>query len=161
MANRTWLGGGNNNANNPDDWSSTGVPVPGDVLDMQAGTMNVRGNNLAGNSVVIGKEQVGAEPTLNLSHHANVSLEIAQFSDDQVTINVQGSDTLNVRSDFPSSGSLTVNLADHASLAGAFNMTFGSVVINGGNGSRFVNDSSTVLRGLGTIPFTLRSGWRR
>ncbi len=132
MSNRTWVGGINNNANDASNWSPDGRPIPGDMLDMQAGTMNVRGNNLAGDTVVIGNAQVGATSTLNLSHHANVSLEIAQLSRDQVTVNVQGSDTLNVRTDFPSTGLLTVNLADHASLAGAFNMTFGNVVINGG-----------------------------
>ena len=37
MTDRTWLGGGNNNARNPNDWSPTGAPQPGDILSMPNG----------------------------------------------------------------------------------------------------------------------------
>jgi hypothetical protein len=51
MTNRTWVGGRNNNDTNPNDWSPNGVPVPGDTLSMLGGTMNVRDNNLAGDTL--------------------------------------------------------------------------------------------------------------
>ena len=140
MTSRTWVGGGNDNASNPNNWSPGGVPVPGDTLSMLSGTMNVRDNNLAGDTLGIGAAQTSATMTLNLSRHAGVSLDIAQFSDDQVTVNATGSDTLNVNTEFPSGLDMTVNLADHAKLTGAFTMTFGAVTLNGGTGSRFVNN---------------------
>ncbi len=67
-----------------------------------------------------------------------MSVEIAQGSTDQVAVNVAGSDTLNVHTDFPSSGNFTIDLADHASLTGNFDMVFSSAVINGGTNSRFI-----------------------
>jgi len=140
MTSRTWVGGGNNNASNPNNWSPSGVPVPGDALSMLSGTMNVRDNNLAGNTLGVGAGQTQSTVTLNLSRHAGVSLDIAQFSDDQVTVNATGSDTLNVNTEFPSTLAMTVNLADNAKLTGAFTMTFGGVTLDGGTGSRFVNN---------------------
>ncbi len=148
MANRTWVGGGNDKANNASDWSPTGVPLPGDLLDMQGGTINIRGDDLAGNALTIGELGQSAAPTtLNLSHHASVSLDIAPTSTDQVTVNVEGSDTLNVFTEFPSTGKLTVNLADHARLAGGFNLIFSTATISGGDGSRFVNNGANLLQG--------------
>jgi hypothetical protein len=53
MTDRTWVGGSNNKASNPSDWSPTGAPQPGDALTMPDGTtMNVRGNALAGDTLV-------------------------------------------------------------------------------------------------------------
>ena len=148
MTNRTWVGGGNNRASNAGDWSPDGAPQPGDALDMQSGVMNIRGNDLAGDTLVIGAVQATTAATLNLSRYADVSLQPASLSDDQITVNVRGSDTLHVqRSDFPSLARLTVNLADHASLAGEFKMLFGSVSIDGGAGSRLINDGSILLQG--------------
>jgi hypothetical protein len=148
MTNKTWIGGGSNNAHTASDWSPTGVPQPGDMLDMQAGIMNIRGNSLAGNTLVIGGQNTNAAPTtLNLSHHARLSLDIARFSSDEVTVNVQGSDTLDVHTEFPSSGQFTINLADHANLAGTFNMVFSSATVSGGDGARFLNNGSSVLPG--------------
>ncbi len=62
MTSRTWIGGGNNNANNANDWSPAGAPLLGDVLAMQTGVMHIRDNNLAGNTLVIGGS---ASTTLN------------------------------------------------------------------------------------------------
>lgn len=134
MTNRAWIGGGNNSVSNANDWSPFGAPLAGDRLDMQIGAMNIRGDELAGNTLVIGGSST---TTLNLSHHATVSVDIAQESVDQVTVNVKGSDTLNVHTEFPSSGNFTINLADHASLTANFNMVFSSAMINGGDDSRF------------------------
>ncbi|HXA26249.1 MAG TPA: hypothetical protein VNW90_28530 [Acetobacteraceae bacterium] len=134
MTSRIWIGGGNDNVGNANDWSPFGVPLPGDTLNMQTGAMNIRGDDLAGNTLMIGGSSL---TTLNLSHHAAVSVDIAQESVDQVTVNVKGSDTLNIHTEFPSSGNFTINLADHASLTANFNMVFSSAVINGGDDSRF------------------------
>ncbi|HJS84315.1 MAG TPA: hypothetical protein VJ779_02525 [Acetobacteraceae bacterium] len=113
--------------------------------------MDVHGDDLAGDTLVIGANQTSATATLNLSRHANASLDIAQFSTDQVTVNARGSDTLSVRTEFPSGLSLTVNLADHARLTGGFTMTFGSATLNGGAGSRFVNDGTSHFGGSSAI----------
>jgi hypothetical protein len=45
------LAGGNDKASNPNDWSPTGAPQPGDILTMSSGTMYVRDDNLAGNTL--------------------------------------------------------------------------------------------------------------
>jgi hypothetical protein len=50
---RTWIGGGNNKAANPNDWSPTGDPQVGDSLMMTHGTMNVSGNGLAGDTLTV------------------------------------------------------------------------------------------------------------
>ena len=53
MAARTWTGGANNDAANPNDWSPTGAPQPGDSLTMGAGTINLSGNDLAGDTLSV------------------------------------------------------------------------------------------------------------
>ncbi len=151
MADRTWVGGVNDSARNPNNWSPNGVPQPGDTLTMLSGTMNIRDNNLAGDALVIGANQTSATVTLNLSHQASASLDIAQESDDQVTVNVKGTDTVNVLTEFPSTLGMTVNLVNCASLTGAFAMTFGGVTINGGDNSRFVNNGLSQFAGSNVI----------
>ena len=49
----TWLGGGNNLASNPADWSPAVAPKPGYTLTMSAGTMNLTGNALAGDTLTV------------------------------------------------------------------------------------------------------------
>ena len=51
MTNRTWIGGGNNKASNPRDWSPNGAPQAGDTLTISSGTMTVSGNDLKGDSL--------------------------------------------------------------------------------------------------------------
>jgi hypothetical protein len=59
MTNRTWIGGGNDKASNPNDWSPTGAPQPGDTLTISSGTMYVSDDNLAGDTLDLpGKERV-------------------------------------------------------------------------------------------------------
>lgn len=148
MTSKTWIGGDGNDASDPANWSPGEAPQPGDTLDMQGGTMNIRDDDLAGNTLVIGQSQRTTSPTtLNLSQHADVSMQTALYSTDSVTINVGGSDTLNLAAGFPSATTFTVNLADHARLAGSIDMTFGSAVFAGGSGSRYVNNGSDVVRG--------------
>lgn len=154
MTKLTWVGGEGDNANNANDWSSGFpefpvffVPQPGDTLDMQAGVMNIRGNDLAGNTLVIGASGTDTTTTLNLSQHANASLKMAKAGERHVTVNVQGHDTLNVSIEPYDFTLLTVNLAEHATLAGAFRMEFGSVTVDGDNGSHLVNNGAIHLLG--------------
>ena len=65
---------------------------------------------------------------------------------------------LDVHTEFPSSGGFIINLADHANLAGTFNMVFSSAVINGGDGSRLLNNGSNVLQGSSLIVDTSVKG---
>ena len=56
MVARTWIGGANNDASNPGDWSPAGAPQPGDTLTMGSGTIDVSGNDLAGDTLAVGRE---------------------------------------------------------------------------------------------------------
>ena len=49
----TWIGGGNNSADNPRDWSPARLPQPGTTINMTSGTMNVSGNSLDGATITI------------------------------------------------------------------------------------------------------------
>jgi hypothetical protein len=67
---RTWLGGGNDRASNPNDWSPKGSPQPGDALSMpNGGTMNIHGNDLHGDTLLIGgaSSSPSQDFTLNVS----------------------------------------------------------------------------------------------
>jgi len=76
---RTWIGGGNNKAANPHDWSPTGAPQPGDTLQVSGAerfTINVRGDALAGDTLDISSNNFNGAPvdtTVNLSHDATAT----------------------------------------------------------------------------------------
>ena len=70
---RNWLGGGNNKGTNPLDWSPNGIPQTGDSLFAEGTfgnspfpvyTLNVRGNDLAGDTLTT----FFANVTVNASH---------------------------------------------------------------------------------------------
>jgi hypothetical protein len=91
MTARTYIGGGNNQASNPLDWSPTGVPQPGDALEAAVGsnlTMNVSGNALAGDSF----NAAGISITANLTHHAVMSASL--MFGGSTTFNVSQQSTL-------------------------------------------------------------------
>ena len=117
MTARTWTGAQNSSARDPNNWTPTGIPQPGDTLTMTDGTMDIRDQDLAGNTLLIDQQGVStAAATLNLSGHAKVSLDMTTTGD-RVTVNVKGSDTLNARNESGTGGQgLTVNLAQHATL---------------------------------------------
>jgi hypothetical protein len=80
VATLTWVGGGNNRASNPNDWSPAQVPGPGDVLMMpMSDTMNIADMDLAGDTLDIVSPEPsapgGVTTSLNLSHHAQVSID--------------------------------------------------------------------------------------
>ena len=151
MTDRTWLGGGNNNARNPHDWSPTGAPQPGDTLSMfNGGTMNVRDDDLAGNAVHVG-DSAGRQETFNLSHHALLAVVQNVDTGSETTVNVHGRDTLRFSSIFPSGPQLTVNLDHHARLTASFNMVFGSLTVNGDDKAKLINDENNSLSGVHTV----------
>jgi hypothetical protein len=46
----TWIGGGDNEASNPNDWSPTGVPSNTEDAVITHGKINIRGSVLAANN---------------------------------------------------------------------------------------------------------------
>ncbi|HEX2940018.1 MAG TPA: hypothetical protein VHO91_03160 [Rhodopila sp.] len=83
----TWVGGGDNLASDPADWSPSGVPAPGDTLFVNTGTINLTGDVLAG---------------------ATLEVDAPQAS---VAINVDGDASLNLVEGSPQPSGATVNLA--------------------------------------------------
>jgi hypothetical protein len=67
MTTRTWIGGGNNQASNAKDWSPNGAPQSSETLLVSNGTINVNGNDLAGDPVrSLRTALTVAKPILNL-----------------------------------------------------------------------------------------------
>jgi hypothetical protein len=123
---RTWLGGGNDRASNPNDWSPKGSPQPGDALSMpNGGTMNIHGNDLHGDTLLIGG--ASSSPSQDF------------------TLNVSGTTAFQEAAAFPpvGIGSITINLADHAKWIGGFSTNLGGGVFITGEG-RFANQVSNV-----------------
>jgi probable HAF family extracellular repeat protein len=158
MATLTWVGGGNNRASNPNDWSPAQVPMPGDVLMMpMGGTMYIADRELAGNTLEIASPEPftpgGITTSLSLSHHAQVSIDQPGISGvySATTISVSGQDTLSVNSAFPlafnSSQSYVVNLAPDARLTASFDLNYSTITINRAGGAKLVNDGSATLAG--------------
>ena len=75
---RAWNGSGNNDASNPDYWSPTGVPQPGDNLVITQGTMKVYGNALAGDTLSVAAPpgappiEIDAGPGARLDLHSSL-----------------------------------------------------------------------------------------
>jgi hypothetical protein len=146
MATRTWIGGGNNKASNPQDWSPTGAPAPSDTLQVSgpgAYTINVRGDALAGDTLGIADATV----TLNLAHDAAVTTNSGASAD--VTFNLsRGVSDLDINgSSGIGPGSETVNLARDAIWVGTFNLNFdaGPLATTAGPRALFINDGASSL----------------
>ena len=158
MVDRFYVNGDGNNASDADNWSPTGVPQPGDHLHIENGTLNIRGNDLAGD--ILQADQPGdATNTLNLSHHAVVTLAVDRnpmppvdvATLDDTTVNVSGSDTLTLSLSDLDTAHFRINLADHARLTGTvelaqgFSATSPTAVFAGGRGSLFINNGESYL----------------
>jgi hypothetical protein len=91
---RTWIGGGNNQASNPNNWidsnNQPGAPQPGDALTIASGTMNVAGDALAGDTLTAGSQ---GPIQINASHHANIDLS-ETTPEANVDLSVQGTMSL-------------------------------------------------------------------
>jgi hypothetical protein len=144
MTDKTWIGGfHHNDARNPHNWSPNGAPQPGDNLLLPSGsTISIQDNDLQGDPLVISSaSQLTGPTTLNLSHHADVTLT----GSGPITATIKGTDTLNLNDD--NTTIATVNLASHAHLFGNFRMNGGSLTIAGAEHSRFVNNGADFIVG--------------
>jgi hypothetical protein len=169
MIARTWIGGENNQASNPNDWSPTGVPQKGDTLGLNVPTftpltINVSANDLAGDTFVI--FGIGSEPpvTANLSHNAvmnvridyrgntttfnlsqNSRLKLQTVYGSPATVNLSGSDTLILNG----SGAPQINLSSGARWTGTFDTV--SLGMRSGADSVFNNNGASYTRSGGAI----------
>jgi hypothetical protein len=133
---RTWIGGGNNNANRVADWSPHGVPQPGDTLTMANGTMmNLTGNQLAGDGLTVGN---GSTATINISGVTSLKL------DDGVSLGP--------------AANTTVNLAANSKWIGGFNVAPLSHITVNGAGTLYNNTSSTITGTATIAPSVAGSG---
>jgi hypothetical protein len=151
MANRTWIGGGNNKADNPKLWDPAGVPQSGDNMWMYQGTMNISGDDFSSDALAL----LGRD-TVNISHGSTV---VATVSPGPATINIQGDNNLsfqvgNPGNPFGSSTVGTVNLAASSHWVGSFNVVadspnVASLVVNTGSKSTFIDNSLSFVQGGG------------
>jgi len=162
MTSLTWVGGGNNKASNPLDWSPHQAPEPGDFLRVLAipaspgpFTMNVGGNDLTGDPLSINLF-VPSSFTANLSHKAVMSafvspshatFNLSQDSTLDVStsygtamVNISGNDTATIS---PWRGGAIVNLEDGAKWNGTFSTAAGIVTVEGGADSAFNNNGTS------------------
>ncbi len=142
---RMWIGGGDNQASNPHDWSDPnglpGAPRPGDTLILNNGTINISDNDLKGDTLTL----AGEGPTINLDNaHLRLQGSTAQQQGVSFTLNAGGDDLLNMISS-DNSGILvvpTIHLAENAHLLMKGDLQFASYSINGGTGSEIINDGT-------------------
>ena len=135
---RTWIGGGDDNASNPNDWSPTGVPDPGDTLTMTTGTMNIHGNALAGDTLTIPSASTSSPPTINLIR-ADASIAVKSGPSSTVDINVSGgksSLSLNAFID-----TVNVQVAPHSTLVMNDTVSLSTLNVSGGTIS-FIGSNS-------------------
>jgi hypothetical protein len=117
---RTWIGGGNNSAANPKDWSPTGVPQLGDTLSMPGGTMNLTGHQLQSDPLTI---PLGAKATIDITKPTWLTLDVGGYG--------------------PAS-TATVNLAANSQWIGGFtDGSFATTTVQGAG--KFANTNSEVF----------------
>jgi hypothetical protein len=137
-----WVGGGNNLASNPADWSPGVAPRSGDVLSMSSGTMNIVGNALAGDLLTIAPGLTGG---------ASVS----------ATINTRGAAVLNLalnNGGFRFSSHVDIGIAAGSKLTLNANVGVTALTVSGGTvaftGSSTFSGSAIFdanLTGYGTV----------
>ena len=148
----TWTGAVNNDAANAANWQG-GAPAAGDSLAVNGtATLDISGNALKGDQLAV-SEGYGTQLTLNLSHHAVANVADAVGMAGSVVVNVEGQDTLNLTTPQLTFGNaITVNLADHAKLDGAWNLNdFETATIHGGKGSEFEVSTQDIIRGTSMV----------
>jgi hypothetical protein len=166
---RNWLGGGNNKATNPQDWSPNGTPQPGDSLFAEGAVgidpfpvyaLSVKGNDLAGDTLTT----FFANVTVNASHRAILNVVDSNGTDtfnlsgrSALSLNVSdihlifgGFSTVNMRDDstlhLTNGGQTTVNVSHNSDWAGGFSTRSyhgGKLTITGGRHATFHNDTSS------------------
>ena len=152
---RAWIGGDDNNASNPNDWSPTGVPGLGDTLTMTSGTMNICGNALLGDTLTIPALSKPFTATVNLQA-ADVSISARQGGN-TIDVNVSGGTSnlaLNALMD-----TVNVTVAPDSTLIMNYNVSLSTLNVSGGTikfiGSNYFSGFETVfndsLVGTGSI----------
>lgn len=92
---RVWLGGGDNAASDPNNWSPLGVPQPGDALRISnAAMIDVAGNDLAGDTLTVNTTN-SVPVTINTSGNAQLNLAV-NFSGPSVDLAASDTTTLNL-----------------------------------------------------------------
>lgn len=146
---RTWIGGGDNRASDPNHWvdsnNQPGGPQPGDTLIMNTGTINISHRDLAGDTLTL----IGSQNTINLDK-ADLKLQGSTEQQQGVnfTLNARGhNDSLEMISQSGTGLGIltfaTINLADHTHLLMKGNLQFASgYFIDGGPGSEIINQGS-------------------
>jgi len=149
----TWVGGGNNSASNPLDWSPTRLPQAGDTLIMTSGTIDIA-NNLAGDT--LGVQSV----TIDLESGADVDLAPASESSGippmAGTVNAIGDSTLNLVGVFQSLNLVVVAAGVNLTVTGTASGAYGGSISGPGtlinNGTLSVDgDISANVTGQGVI----------
>ena len=138
MTTRTWLGGGDNSASNPNDWSPAGAPEPGDTLQISnpgPATMNVQDNALAGDPLLIAADGT----TVNLSDNAVANVVLGQGA--SPTINIAGVAHFAILPGEESGA--TVNLAANSAWIGGFSFTYSESLTVNGPRAVFINDEAS------------------
>lgn len=88
----TWVGGGSNLASNPADWTPAAAPMPGDTLRIGSGTIDVRGNALAGDTL----STLPFGGTVNVDAEEAAKLDLDVGPNVTTNVDVHGALTLNV-----------------------------------------------------------------
>ena len=146
MTTKTWTGpsGGDNLATNPPNWTPSGAPASGDVLNMGSvgGEIGVVGNVLQGDVLNLGAT---GSNVVDLSGNADVAIEAPAYADTRLAVNVDGAVILSFGNEYPGSLAATITLAPGASLDATENLTFGTLTITGGAGSSITNNGTSHL----------------
>ena len=174
VVNRAWLGGSNNQASNPNDWSPTGAPAPGDTLSIaaNAAAIGVSGNDLAGDTLTLtGDGDVAyfyaADATVLVQNitRGDSSAPIAEnlnlYGTNSLTFIAAQGNNPNVDPDGDGGSVDAVNMAEGAVWNGTFTLNrsmsihwgyIGSkLTINGAQGSVFNNDGTSTVGDSATI----------
>ena len=140
----TWTGAVSTNGLFVNNWSPAAVPGPGDSLSMTSGTINLANTNLSGDTLTIAdSSNTGQTVVLNLQGGVDLKLAGGANLSDILTINVEGSDSLNNNN--TSYIEEAVNLAANADLVVTGTMNFGYTLEVNGPGADLVNNGLMML----------------
>ena len=148
----------------------------GDSLGMVAGTMEIVGNALAGNTLKLGQAQgTNTSSVTLLNNNAPANLEVVAQATQSLAIRAGrtgeiGADTLNLRNDYPGSANATISIDAKTVLTANFNLVFSTLAVSGPVDSALVNTGTSVIAGstavfheqvAGTGAFTIDSAQSR
>lgn len=142
----TWVGGqGNNSPTLGSNWSGGRAPTPHQSLTMTAGTMNLGGGNLVGDTLTISGEKPASlpnivfggyeavAPVINMTAGAALDLAFKSGATNAVKVNVTGGQALlTVGNPYPSTADVIINADKLSSVLLKANMVFGRLTETGG-----------------------------